>query len=211
MLPELRPVTLSMRQTLLRPGQPIDAVYFVESGWVSMVTHLDEGAQAEVGLIGREGVVGAALAAGIETDFAETYVQGPGSGWRMDAAAFERELDKSPHFRRLLLRYNEALHAQTAQTAACNGRHELQQHLARWLLMAHDRGEGDQLPLTQEFLAVMLCVHRPSITVVARILQEAGLIRYASGSITILDRGALEASACDCYRSVMDRFRQLLG
>lgn len=131
LMPKLRPVTLSLRQTLRVPGQSIDAVYFIESGWVSMVAHLDEGIQAEVGLIGREGMVGAPLAAGVETEFAETYVQAAGTALRMEAAAFKRELDESPALYRLLLRYNEALHAQTAQTAACNGRHHLEQRLAR--------------------------------------------------------------------------------
>ena len=97
------------------------------------------------------------------------------------------------------------------QTAACNGRHDLEQRLARWLLMAHDRGEGDTLPLTQEFLALMLCVYRPSITVIAGILQRAGMIRYSKGSITVLDRSAIEATACDCYNTVQNRFKQLLG
>jgi len=103
------------------------------------------------------------------------------------------------------------MYAQTMQTAACNGRHNLEQRLARWILMAHDRSDSDSLPLTQEFLALMLCVQRPSITVVARMLQQAGLIRYAQGKVTVLDRQGLEAATCDCYRVVQQRFDQLLG
>jgi CRP-like cAMP-binding protein len=107
--------------------------------------------------------------------------------------------------------YNEAMHAQTSQTAACNGRHDLEPRLAKWLLMAHDRSDGNELSITQEFLSLMLCVYRPSVTVVAGILQRAGMIRYSKGSITILDRDALEATACVCYKTVQDRFEYLLG
>ena len=211
LLPKLHRVCLPMRKTLAAPTEPIEAVYFVESGWVSVVTHLDEGGQAEVGLIGREGMVGLPLVLGVSTVFAEAYVQGPGDALRMEAKAFQRELDTHPALFRRLLRYTEALHAQAMQTAACNGRHDLEQRLARWILMAHDRADSNELPLTQEFLALMLCVHRPSVTVVARTLQQAGIIRYAQGRITVLDRDSLEATACECYRAVRQRFDQLLG
>ena len=208
---KLRAVSLPLRKTLAVPQQPIEAVYFIESGFASVVAQLDDGTQAEIGLIGREGMVGLPLVVGVDTAFAETYIQADATGLQMDAPAFQRELDENPDLRRLLFRYNEAMSAQTAQTAACNGRHDLEPRLAKWLLMAHDRSEGDELLITQEFLALMLCVHRPSITVVARILQRAGLIRYSKGSISILDRAALEATACDCYRTVQDRFKYLLG
>ena len=153
----------------------------------------------------RVALVGLSLIGGVETAFAETYMQVSGAGLQMEASAFQRELDENSDLRRRLFRYNEAMHAQTAQTAACNGRHELEQRLARWLLMAHDRTDGDELLITQEFLSLMLCVYRPSVTVVAGILQRAGIICYSKGNITILDREALEATACDCYRTVQDR------
>src|ERR1700759_2247558 len=194
-------VSLPLRKTLLIPQERIEAVYFIESGWASVVAQLNDGTQAEVGLIGREGFVGLALVVGVETAFAETYMQAAGTGWQMEAGAVQHELDQNPDLRRRLLRYIEAMHAQAAQTAACNGRHELEQRLARWLLMAHDRGDGDELFITQEFLSLMLCVYRPSITIVAGILQRAGIIRYSKGNITILDRDALEATSCDCYRT----------
>jgi CRP-like cAMP-binding protein len=138
-------------------------------------------------------------------------VQGAGEALQMEAGVFQRELDTYPPLFRRLLRYTEAMHAQTMQTAACNGRHALEQRLARWILMAHDRADGDDLPLTQEFLALMLCVQRPSVTVVARTLQQAGIIRYAQGQVTVLERDGLEATACDCYQAVRERFDQLLG
>lgn len=213
LLPKLHAVTLPVHRTLLAPHERIEAAYFIESGWVSMVAHLDDGAQAEVGLVGWEGMVGLPLVVGVDTAFADTYMQASGTGLQMEATAFQRELEENPALRRLLLRYSEAMHAQAMQTAACNGRHHLEQRLARWLLMAHDRSEGDVLPLTQEFLSIMLCVYRPSITVVARSLQKVGIIAYSSGSkgqITILDREALEDTACDCYQVVQERFKQLL-
>jgi len=211
LLPKLRPVSLPLKKVLIVPQKRIEVVYFIESGWASVVAHLDNGTQAEIGVIGREGMVGLPLVVGVDTAFAETYIQADATSLQMETAAFRRELDDNADLRRLLFRYNEAMSAQTAQTAACNGRHDLEPRLAKWLLMAHDRSDGDELLITQEFLALMLCVHRPSITVVARILQRAGLIRYSKGSISILDRAALEATACDCYRTVQDRFKYLLG
>jgi CRP-like cAMP-binding protein len=211
LLPKLHAVSLPLKKTLLVPQGRIEAVYFIESGWASVVAQLNDGTQAEVGLIGREGIVGLSLIGGVDVAFAETYMQASGTGLRMEeATAFQRELDENLDLRRRLFRYNEAMHAQTAQTAACNGRYDLEPRLARWLLMAHDRSDGDELLITQEFLSLMLCVYRPSVTVVAGILQRAGLIRYSKGSITILDRDALEATACDCYKTVQYRFECLL-
>lgn len=211
LLPKLRPVSVPIRKGLFAPQERIEAVYFIESGWASMVAHLDNGTQAEVGLIGREGMVGLPLVVGVDTAFAETYMQAGGAGLQMEATAFQRELEENSDLRRRLLRYQEAMNAQTAQTAACNGRHDLEQRLARWLLMAHDRAEDDDLPITQEFLSLMLCVYRPSVTVIAGILQRAGMIRYSNGNITVLNREALEATACDCYQAVRNRFKYLLG
>jgi len=110
----------------------------------------------------------------------------------MEAKIFQHELDAQPALFRRLLRYTEAMHGQVMQQAACNGRHHIQQRLARWILMAHDRADSDDLPLTQEFMALMLCVQRPSITVVARTLQQAGIIRYVQGRVTVLDRDGLQ-------------------
>lgn len=211
LLPKLSSVVLSLRQVVYPPEAPIEAVYFPESGMVSMLANLDEGVQVEVGVVGQEGMLGTPLLAGVETSFAECMVQLPGTALRMGAGAFRRELEANAPFRMPLQRYSEALQAQVMQTAACNGRHGLEQRLARWLLIAHDRAEGDELPLTQDFIAMMLGVHRPSITVTAGILQRAGLIRYASGHITILDRPSLEAAACECYGAVRQRFAALLG
>jgi CRP-like cAMP-binding protein len=207
----LRSVPLTVRNSLITPNPEIAAAYFVESGWVSLVAPLEDGTQAEVGLIGREGMVGLPLITGVDTSFVEAYVQADGSGRRMEARVFRTIMEEESVLRALLLRYLEAMTAQVSQTAACNGRHDLEQRLARWLLMAHDRADGDEFQLTQEFLALMLCVYRPSVSVVASTLQRAGMIRYGRGHITIVDREALEATACDCYRVVKRRFERLLG
>jgi CRP-like cAMP-binding protein len=209
--PAFHPVSLSLRDTLFAPDAVIQSVYFVEDGWVSLVATLDDGAQAEVGLVGREGMVGLPVVAGVETAFVEAMVQGRGTALRMDAGTFRRSLDEEPILLALMLRYFEAMNAQTAQTAACNGRHGLEQRLARWLLMAHDRSDGDDLEITQEFLALMLCVYRPSVSIIARSLQSAGLIEYVRGHVKIVDRPGLEAASCDCYMNVRRRFSRLLG
>ena len=211
LLPKLSPITLAMRQPLYDPHTAIEGVYFPESGMISLVAILDDGMQAEVGIIGQEGMLGISLLSGIDTPFNESMVQMPGTALHMSVGDFRHELEVSAPFRAILLRYNEALYAQVMQTAACNGRHGLEQRLARWLLMAHDRADGDELPLTQDFIAIMLGVHRPSITVTAGILQRAGLIRYAGGRVTVLDRPSLEASSCECYGVVQRRFSALLG
>lgn len=211
LLPRLHPVSLSVRDTLFPPDTAIEAVHFVETGWVSLVTALDEGTQAEVGLVGREGMVGLPLILGVDTAFEEAFVQADGTALRMEAAAFRWAMDEEPEFQRLMFRYHAAMNAQTTQTAACNGRHDIEQRLARWLLMAHDRADGDTMQITQEFLAIMLCVYRPTITTAATLLQRSGIIRYVRGRLTVLDRDALEATSCDCYAAVQRRFASLLG
>jgi CRP-like cAMP-binding protein len=207
----LHPLVMTVKQVLFAQDASFESVYFVESGWVSLVTSLDDGSQAEVGLIGREGMAGLPLLLGIDTSYVEGMVQGDGNTLCMEAGVFKRALEEEPEFQSLLFRYCEAMIAQVTQTAACNGRHGLEQRLARWLLMTHDRAEGDDLYITHEFLGLMLCVYRPSITVIANTLQRAGMIRSGRGHITILDRGALEDTACDCYHAVKRRFARVLG
>ena len=211
MLLQMQPVALDLRMVLYAPEAPIKAVYFMESGWVSLLMHLEDGLSAEVGLAGREGMTGLPLVFGVEASDVEALVQGPGTALRMEAGAFRQALDEHPSLRTLLFRYGEFMRAQVTQTAACNGNHGLEQRLARWLLMSHDRASGDHFLMTHEFLATMLCVHRPSITVAARVLQRAGLIRYGSGAITVVDRPGLEAAACECHGVVRRQYQRLLG
>ena len=207
LLPNFSRIVLPSRQGLYRPDMPIEAAYFPESGMISLVANLQDGMQAEVGVIGREGLLGASLLSGVDTPFVEAMVQVPGTALRMGAKEFRQELEGNAPLRMLVLRYNEAFQAQVMQIAACNGRHGLEQRLARWLLMAHDRRAGDELRLTQDLMAMMLGVHRPSVTVAARSLQRAGLIRYAAGRITVLDRPGLETASCECYAAVQRRFK----
>lgn len=211
LLPKFSQVVMENRQDLYRPDGAIEAVYFPESGMISLVANLEDGGQTEVGIIGQEGMLGTSLLSGIDTSFVEAMVQMPGTALRIGITEFRHELDANAPFRAVLLRYNEALQAQVMQTAVCNGRHDLEQRLARWLLMAHDRADREELLLTQEFMAMMLGVHRPSITITAGVLQRAGLIRYTGGRVTVLDRSSLEAASCECYGAVKRRFTALLG
>jgi CRP-like cAMP-binding protein len=211
LLPKCNPLILKSRQQLYRADAAIDAVYFVEAGMISLVANMDDGMQAEIGIVGREGMLGVSLLSGIDKSFVDSMVQMPGAALRMAVRDFRHEMDVNAAFRGLLARYNEALHTQIMQTAVCNGHHGLEQRLARWLLMAHDRVDGEELPLTQDFMASMLGVYRPSITVTAGILQRAGLIRYTGGRVTVIDRLSLEAAACECYGVVHRRLQTLMG
>jgi CRP-like cAMP-binding protein len=197
--PKLEPVELEMRQILQHPEEPQSAAYFIETGWMSMLAYMEDGDAAEVGLVGNEGMLGLQLLLDDELDDLEGMVQGPGTALRLSAAAFHEALERLPDFRRLLHRYALVQHGQVARTAACNGRHDIPQRLARWLLMAHDRAESDTYPMTHEFLSMMLGVRRAGISVAAGTLQKAGLIRYTAGKITIADRPGLENASCECY------------
>jgi CRP-like cAMP-binding protein len=209
--PQLEPLELEVRHILSAPDEPITAVYFPETGWSSMLVLLADGRSAEVGIVGSEGMVGLPLLLGSDSSQVEAMVQCSGTSLRLEARAFHRALEESPALRTLLLRYALAFQQQVTQTAACNGHHALDQRLARWLLIAHDRAEGDRFPITQEFLAMMLCVHRPGVTVAARLFQQAGLIRYGHGQMTITDREGLEAASCECHGAVRRQFDKLLG
>jgi CRP-like cAMP-binding protein len=178
---------------------------------VSMLAVLEDGAAQEVGLIGKEGLIGLPAVLGADSTPIEALVQAAGPALRIRAAELKTAFDHSPTLRALLLRYMQALHLQVSLTAACNGRHALEERLARWLLMAHDRAEGDEFPMTQEFMSMMLGVRRAGVSVAAGILQKAGVIGYKHGCITILDRPGLEGSACECYGIVRQQFERLLG
>jgi CRP-like cAMP-binding protein len=162
-------------------------------------------------MVGREGMVGLPVILGTDSSTTGTVAQIPGTGWRIRAAMAKQVFDTSPALHSLLLRYAQAYHSQVAQTAACNGRHTLEKRLARWLLMAHDRADSDEFPMTQEFIAQMLGVVRVSVSGVAGTLQKEHLIGYVHGRITILDRPGLEAASCECYRIVRQQFEHLLG
>src|SRR3954462_14907477 len=209
--PRLEAVELPFRKVLHAPGEPIEAIYFPETGWASMLAYLENGDAAEVGLVGYEGMVGLPVLLGADHDDIEAMVQCPGTALRIDAQAFREELERIPAFRTLLLRYALVHHGQVARTAACNGRHHTDQRLARWMLMAHDRSEADEFPMTHEFLSMMLGVRRAGITVAAGTLQKAGLIRYERGRMQVTDRPGLEAASCECYGIARRASDRLLG
>jgi CRP-like cAMP-binding protein len=210
-LPRLERVELTVGQVLHRPEQPITAVYFPETGWISTLQLLSDGGAAEVGHAGQEGMAGLPLVFGVDTSAAESIVQASGTALRLSAEAFRKALEHCPVFRDLLLRYALAFNEEVAQTAACNGQHVLEQRLARWLLMAHDRSEGDDVPMTQDFLAIMLCVQRPGVSIAVGHLQTMGYIRSGRGTITVVDRHGLEEASCECYAAARRRFELLLG
>lgn len=189
----------------------MEAVYFIETGWISMIATLEDGDGAEVGLVGHEGMLGLPLLLNDDRDDLEGMVQCQGTALRLPAAAFQEALVQIPSLRPLLNRYALMHHGQVARTGACNGRHDIPQRLARWLLMGHDRSEGDTYPMTHEFLGMMLGVRRAGISTAAMELQRAGLIRYGTGWITITDRDGLENASCECYGVTRRASERLFG
>ncbi len=191
-------------QTLHEPGEHVDQVFFFDSGFASVVAIADDtGTTVEIGLIGWESMVGLGLALNpASVAFNRAMVQMPGIVHRMPAAALTGCLNQAPVLRSHLLQMLEVMYAQVAQTAACNSRHSLAQRCARWLLLAHDRVEGDELHLTQEFLSIMLSVRRAGVTMAVQALQEAGLVQARRGRILVQDRAGLEVVACQCYARV---------
>ena len=207
--PHFLPVTLSVNQTLHDAGEKVDTVYFLEDGICSIVAEMESGSTIEVGIIGRDGFVGmaAVLDAGRATN--RSYMQIPGYGFSIKAKVLRARCDESAELRSSLLRGVQSLLVQTSQTAACNRVHELEERLARWLLMCHDRIQADFLPITHEFLGMMLGTRRTSVTVAAGMLQKAGLIAYSRGHVTIEDRDGLKDVACECYQVVQDEYARL--
>ena len=201
---DLERVALAYGEVLYEPGKPIRQVYFPNDSLVSLLTIVDQHQALEVGLVGREGMVGLPLALEMTASPVRALVQGEGTAMRMPATAFLKALRASSALQRLMRLYAGELMAQVTQTAACNRFHFVEARLARWLLMTHDRLRVNPFHLTQEFLAHMLGVRRVGVTKAASTLQERKFIRYSRGSITILDRKGLEGAACTCYKAVLD-------
>ena len=202
--PHLIRTSLVNGQPIHEAGERIDQVYFFEHGFASMVAVADDGGgSVEVGLVGFDGMVGlGVLLNSSAIAFNRNMVQMPGVAYRMSTTALLAAVEQAPSLRAMLLRGLEVLMAQVAQTAACNSRHALPQRCARWLLLAHDRVEGDELRLTQEFLSLMLAVRRSGVTVALQTLQAEGFVRSGRGRILVCDRVGLEAAACECYERV---------
>ena len=205
LLPRLAPVALVFGDVLYEPGEAIRHVYFPGRSVVSLLTLVDGHPALEVGLVGREGMVGVPLALGIGVSPVRAVVQGAGSALQMSATGFRKALASGVPLQRALHRYAHALMAQITQTAACNRFHLVEERLARWLLMTRDRLCSGEFHLTHEFLSHMLGVRRVGVTEAARGLQQRGLIDYSRGNIRILDDAGLEAASCSCYELVSDR------
>jgi CRP-like cAMP-binding protein len=209
-------ITLALGEVLYEANAPIKHAYFIQRGVASLVAPVDQGERGwervvEVGTIGNEGMVGLPLALGTDREPVRAFIQVPDGAWRIRASDLIRALDEVDGLRSLVLRYAQTFMSQIGQGSACNRAHTIGERCARWLLMTHDRVGEDEFTLTHEFLAAMLGVRRAGVTVAAGMLQKAGLIRYARGNITVIDRVGLEAASCPCYATIRDSYEQLLG
>jgi CRP-like cAMP-binding protein len=209
-LPQLELVDLPLGKVLCEAGRTIQHVYFPLDSIVSWLYVLEDGACAEIAVVGNEGLVGISTFMGGESTTTQAVVQSSGKGLRMSGQAIKDDFDAFPAVSHLLMRYTQALITQMAQTAVCNRHHTVDQQLCRWLLMSLDRLKGNELVMTQELMANMLGVRREGVTESALMLQKAGLIRYARGHITVLDRPGLERRTCECYQVVKTEYDRLL-
>jgi CRP-like cAMP-binding protein len=211
LVPHLELVSLKFQQVLYEPGEAIAYVYFPHRAIVSLLSTMEDGTTVEVGLVGIDGIVGTAVILGGNTTNTLASVQVGGYGMRMKAEQLKSEFNRGGALQSLLLLYTQALITQVSQIAACNRLHTLEERLARWLLTIQDRLQSEELPLTQEFISQMLGTRRSGVTVAAGTLQQAGMIRYTRGKITILNRQALEATTCECYKLIKSEYERLLN
>jgi CRP-like cAMP-binding protein len=210
LFPHLEPYVLEPGAVLLEVGQPSEYVFFPCNGLVSLVVFAGDGHKVEIGMIGAEGVVGAGECLASAKTVIRAGVQFAGQGWQLSGARFRDAFHNSEPLRDAVLRFQYTVAAQKAQCALCNRRHNIDQRLSRWLLMAHDRMQDDALKLTHAIMAVTMGAGRPIVSIAANKLRDAGLIGYTRGTVTILDRAGLEHAACACYSPLREQFEQLL-
>jgi len=208
--PQLERVDLPLGRVLYESGGTLSHVYFPTTALVSLLYVMEDGASAEIAVVGNEGIVGISLFMGGDSTPSRAVVQSAGQGFRLRAQIMKDEFNRAGPVLHLLLRYTQALITQMAQTAVCNRHHSLDQQLCRWLLLSLDRLRANHLAMTQELIANMLGVRREGVTEAALKLQEAGLISYARGHITVLDRAGLEKRTCECYAVVKREYDRLL-
>jgi CRP-like cAMP-binding protein len=201
---------MSLADVLYEPGVKLRYVYFPTTSIVSLLYVMEDGASAEIAIVGNEGILGISLFMGGDTTPSRAVVQSAGHGYRLKAERLKNEFERFGSTMHLLLRYTQALITQMAQTAVCNRHHSVDQQLCRWLLLSLDRLASNQLTMTQELIANMLGVRREGVTEAAGKLQDAGLIQYTRGRINVLDRRGLEARSCECYQVVKTEFDRLL-
>jgi CRP-like cAMP-binding protein len=206
----LEAVEMPLGQVLYEPGAGLSHVYFPTTAIVSLLYVMENGASAEIAVVGNEGIVGISLFMGGESTPGRAVVQSAGCGFRLRAQTVKDEFNRAGAVLHLLLRYIQALITQMAQTAVCNRHHTLDQQLCRWLLLSLDRLPGNELVMTQELIANMLGVRREGVTEAATRLQQSGLIRYSRGRISVLDRAGLEKRTCECYAVVKKEYDRLL-
>jgi CRP-like cAMP-binding protein len=206
----LDPIRLDKKLVLYEAGQPMRYAYFPETGMISVVSAMGDGRSIEVGTIGREGMAGAALLLNADRMPYQCYVQIVGDGYRIKAALLKVEAERIPELRTLILQYQVASLTQAMQTAACNGLHNVQQRCCRWILMSQDKVQSETVPLTHEFLGLMLGVRRASVSEVLQPLQSRGWVRSRRGEITVLDRPGLETGSCECYALIVKQYADLL-
>nr|QEO74280.1 Transcription regulator, crp [uncultured bacterium] len=211
MAPNLKTVSLLLGSILYIPDETIQHVYFPKTCVISILAALEDGATVEAGVTGSEGMVGVPIVLGADSTPNQALTQVAGDAWQMPAENLREEFRRGGKLHDLLLRYTHTLFTQVAQTAACNRVHRIDERLARWLLITHDRVRSDCFILTQEFLARMLGVHRPGVTEAAVALREKNLINYSRGKITVLDRPGLEDASCECYRIVKEEYDRYLN
>jgi CRP-like cAMP-binding protein len=211
LLPHLQQISFAFGGVVYESSEQMEHIYFPTTCIVSLLYTMTDGATAEMGLVGNDGVVGIALFMGGNTVPNRAVVQVAGEAFRVQARVIKEEFKRGGPCQMLLLRYTQALMTQISQTAVCNSLHTVEQRLCRWLLLTHDRAHSAELRLTQGLIANMLGGRRESITKAAGRLQAAGLIHYVRGHITILDRNGLEAASCECYQVVKTEFDRLLG
>ena len=210
LLPDLEPVSMSLGEVVYESGIQMRHVYFPTTSIVSLLYVMEDGASAEIAIVGHEGVVGISLFMGGESTPSRAAVQSAGEAYRLPGRILKSEFERGGPLQHLLLRYTQALLTQMAQTAVCNRHHTLDQQFCRWLLLSVDRLPSDELVMTQELIANMLGVRREGVTEAAGNVQKAGLIKYHRGHITVLDRAGLEARVCECYAVVKKEFDRLL-
>jgi CRP-like cAMP-binding protein len=210
LLPLLEPVRLVKDHPIFQPMEPASHVWFPDNGMISIVALDDEGSSIEVATVGREGMTGLSIVLGSQSMIYASMVQVPGDGRRIESGAFARIIEQHPSIKAMMLKYVLAAMTQMGQNAACGQLHGVEARCARWLLLAHDYVDGDTFSLTQDYIAMMLGVTRPSVSAAASALQKLGMIRYSRGMMTIVNRRGLEAVSCECYGIVRREFDRLL-
>jgi CRP-like cAMP-binding protein len=210
LIPYLELVSMPLGEVIYESGNQLRHVYFPTTSIVSLLYVMEDGASAEIAVVGNEGIIGIALFMGGESTPSRAIVQSAGYAYRLEAQLLKQEFNRAGPVMHLLLRYTQALITQMAQTAVCNRHHSVDQQLCRWLLLSLDRLASNELTMTQELIANMLGVRREGVTEAAGKLQSAGLIHYIRGRITVLDRSGLEARSCECYAVVKKEFDRLL-